>query len=225
MKVLLVEGIDEQMVIQKLVDIHNVSINDIEIKNKKGRETLLKSLRTEVQTPGLSIIGLVLDADQKLAETWQSIIDRLKKGGYQKLPKKPSEKGTIIQSENKPTVGVWIMPNNKNFGVLEDFVAYLIPDKDNSVLWRYANQCVSKLPVQELLQTQEKHVDLTNDSQKSKALIHTYLAWQESPGRDLSQAILERDCALNAQAKDAIILLDWLRNLFSNSNYSTIQLT
>jgi len=218
MKVLLVEGADEKLVVSRLAEIHNFLLDGIEIKDKGGREHLLRSIRAEIQEDGVSIVGMVLDADQKHAETWQSIIDRLKKAGYQNLPKEPSVKGTIIPSENKPTVGIWIMPNNQEPGVLEDFMAYLIPNKDSSVLWRYAQECVNNLPVQALLEAQEKHVDLTNESQKSKAFIHTYLAWQESPGRDLSQAIRERKCTLNAQAEDAKILLTWLRNLFTDDS-------
>jgi len=229
MKVLRVEGRDEVNVITKLTDLHHFSLDGITIKGREegkgGTDTLLQSLKSEIQEPGLSAFGLVLDADQKRDERWQSLTDRLKKLGYINIPPKPDPTGTILyRPEGRPpAVGIWIMPNNQIPGVLEDFIALLIPNKDSSILWQYAQYCVANIPVEKLAETSEAHVNLSNASHKSKALIHTYLAWQKAPGRQLSQAIAERKCAVNAQAEDAKTLIDWLRRLFiePNPNLST----
>ncbi|HST61263.1 MAG TPA: DUF3226 domain-containing protein, partial [Longimicrobium sp.] len=46
---------------------------------------------------------------------------------------------------------------------------------------------------------------------RSKALIHTWLAWQEQPGSPMGQAIGKRD--LDAQAPQAQRFVAWLQRL------------
>lgn len=46
----------------------------------------------------------------------------------------------------------------------------------------------------------------------SKAVIHTYLAWQDEPDRPLGQAITKQ--ALRPQTDIAVRFTDWLKALF-----------
>jgi hypothetical protein len=49
-------------------------------------------------------------------------------------------------------------------------------------------------------------------TQEMKANIHTWLAWQEEPGKPMGQAITKR--YLKANAPHAEKLIDWIRQLF-----------
>src|SRR5437588_12534340 len=101
--------------------------------------------------------------------------------GYTTLPTDPQPNGTIIEEEDKPIVGIWIMPDNQLSGMLEHFIGFLVPAND--ALWTIAENVVEEV--------------LRNDCRfpvqhKVKALIHTWLSWQEEPGKPLGQAITKR---------------------------------
>jgi hypothetical protein len=91
------------------------------------------------------------------------------------------------------------MPDNELEGILEDFVAFLVPTGDS--LWPYAKECVQQIP--------DRRFGL---HQQSKADIHTWLAWQAEPGRPLGLAIQSR--YLDPNAPHAQKLVGWLRRLF-----------
>jgi hypothetical protein len=57
-------------------------------------------------------IGLIVDADDSVINTWQSIRNILINARYseQLLPIRPSSDGTIIEQVGKPTIGVWMIP-------------------------------------------------------------------------------------------------------------------
>src|SRR5260370_33854312 len=50
--------------------------------------------------------------------------------------------GTIIKEEERPIVGVWLMPVNKIAGMIEHFIGLLRAGKD--VLWPLAGKIVQK---------------------------------------------------------------------------------
>ena len=49
----------------------------------------------------------------------------------------------------------------------------------------------------------------------AKARIHTWLAWQEEPGKPLGQAITKK--FFDSSAPQAQQFIDWIRNLFELS--------
>lgn len=92
------------------------------------------------------------------------------------------------------------MPNNENNGMIEDFILDLIP----SERFDYTKNVVE--------QAQKADMTTFKDSHKSKAVIHTYLAWQHEPGNQISIAIKKATIdTKNDLAKDFI---DWLNKLF-----------
>jgi len=99
------------------------------------------------------------------------------------------------------------MPDNKVPGILEDFVSFLIPEKN--MLWDRAQSCVAQIPKEEF------SFDIENKdlfSWQKKAEIHTWLAWQEEPGKPLGVAISSR--YFDADTHHARKLTDWLNKLF-----------
>ncbi|VFM94907.1 MAG: hypothetical protein BECKG1743F_GA0114225_1000619 [Candidatus Kentron sp. G] len=60
----------------------------------------------------IETICVVLDADNPdLQGKWDSIKGRLEKENYF-VPVTPNPEGTTLHAENKPTIGIWLMPDN-----------------------------------------------------------------------------------------------------------------
>ncbi|MGI4790344.1 MAG: DUF3226 domain-containing protein [Janthinobacterium lividum] len=223
---MLVEGDDDYHVFQHLLTTHSIDKqrsyrlesygssprtshpNEIVFRERQGfqnvREYLTQQLRI---TSDLKRLGIVVDADLDFAARWQSLRDVLVGAGYTNAPKQADPLGLILDHtetpDEKPRVGVWIMPNNHDTGSMEDFFALLLPSQDK--LWERARLCVEQIPLEERL----------FKSAFIKAHVHTWLAWQERPGLPMGKAISEK--YLNADASNAMHLMDWLRRLFDLS--------
>lgn len=194
---LLVEGVDDLHVVCSLCNIHHIP-DTFSVIDKKGIDNITGTLSTELKTSDLDALGIVVDADTDLEARWQSLRSILTREGYL-IARQPNPNGTILYHEDKPRVGIWLMPNNQLPGMLEDFIAALIPDGD--ILWPYAQRCVQTLPEQRF---PEVH--------RAKANIHTWLAWQEAPGRPFGQAITAQ--YLTANSDNAQQFVNWLQRLF-----------
>ena len=91
------------------------------------------------------------------------------------------------------------MPDNQSPGALEDFIRSLVPTSDD--LWDKAKLNVDEIPTPRF-----------PPERRSKAYMHTWLAWQEEPGKPLGQAISAR--YLDPNAPHAQQLIAWIRRLF-----------
>ncbi len=196
-RVLLVEGTDDKHSVLALA--HYAELPGFDIVEKGGINSLLESLPVQLKASDLDVLGIVVDADTDLLARWQSLHDKLSRAGYQ-VPDRPEANGTILRQDDLPVVGVWLMPDNCIPGILEDFVAALIPGDDS--LWPYAQESVTELPERRFPEVKI-----------AKARIHTWLAWQEEPGKPLGQAITAR--YLNPGSGQAQRFIDWLRSLFN----------
>jgi len=220
---MLVEGDDDYHVFQHLLTAHGVDKqrayrlelygsspktsrgNEIVFRERQGVQNVLDYLSQQLRlTTDLKRLGVVVDADSEFAARWQSLRDILVKAGYTDTPKQANPLGLILEHatspEEKPRVGVWIMPNNRDTGSMEDFFALLLPPEDT--LWERARLCVEQIPPEERL-FKDAFI---------KAHVHTWLAWQKKPGLPMGKAISEQ--YLNADAPHARQLLYWLRRLF-----------
>lgn len=200
---MLVEGKDDEHVLYSLLEHHRVP-EQFKIKNKEGLEKLLNQLDVEHDESDLERLGIIVDADFDLAARWQSIKTNLLNIGYN-LPDVPNSEGTIIAREDGRIMGVWLMPDNKLMGMLEDFVSFLGATGDP--LWSIAGNCLN-----EISEEHQKFIP----NHRIKAHIHTWLAWQEDPGTPLGLAITKR--YLNADALHAQQLMGWIRRLFDLSD-------
>ncbi len=199
---LLVEGTDDRHVILALCGLYDVP-ETFNIKDSGGIKTLLKSIPVHLKESELKALGIVLDADKSIENRWTSICAKLKQVGYSELPKEPDEKGTIIRHEGMPDIGIWIMPNNKLSGMLEDFISYLIPDGDP--LEVKASSALTEIEAEKLNKYLSTH--------HQKAFIHTWLAWQETPGQPMGLAITAH--ALEHDKEIVKVFIAWLNNLFN----------
>jgi hypothetical protein len=179
-----------------------VSSPPFKIQEEGGYENLHKRLSPRLK-PGTDVerLGIVVDADVDVSMRWRSIKDVLDRAGYVGLPDRPDPTGTIVGHDVLPRLGVWIMPNNELPGMLEDYLAFLVPPGD--LMLDRARECLDRIPPEERRFT-EVH--------RSKALIHTYLAWQQDPGKPLGQAVTARYFQTDGSQVSAF--LAWLTRLF-----------
>lgn len=200
---LLVEGKNDQHVIWALCEAHQVSETfDVLVPGDGGIDEVLADIPIRLKEAGLQSLGIVVDANEKIQVRWDSIRGRLQRAGYSP-PEQPPKDGFITSTSNRPQVGVWLMPNNQVPGMLEDFVAHLILDDDTL-----------KPVAEDTLQSIEKNgLNRYRPVHRPKALIHTWLAWQENPGMPMGQAITAHVLQHNHSLANQFV--KWLGNLFS----------
>lgn len=201
---LLVEGNDDKHVLWQLLEHHSVP-ESFEVKDQGGVDNefqrIVDILDVVVDQSELEVLGIIVDANADPASRWGSLRDRLASRGYD-LPHQPSTDGTIVEKAGGLRIGVWLMPDNANPGMLEDFVVSLGASSDP--LWARAEMCLDEIPPE---QTRFRK------SYRIKAHVHTWLAWQEDPGRPLGHAIKVLR-SLDADAQPAQNLIAWVRRLF-----------
>ena len=202
---LLVESNDDRHVIWALCERHSVPETfSVEIPGRDGGvEALLKSIPVRLKISGLEALGIVVDADQDVQSRWDAVCRRLRDGGYENMPSTPEPNGVLFMPPGRPRVGIWLMPDNRVRGMLEDFVSALIPEGDP--LASRAGHCLQEIEQEGLRRFPAEHYP--------KAFIHTWLAWQKIPGRPMGQAITARVLEHNSPLADRFVR--WLNRLFN----------
>lgn len=203
---LLVEGNDDQHVVWALCEKHNVP-ESFDVIDCESVENLLKAFEVRLKiADNNQRIGIVVDADVNLKSRWDSIVSILKKTGKYdcdniSLP----QDGLILEPTDNtyPKVGIWLMPDNNQYGMLEDFMATLAAPDD--ALMKKSEDVLTELETEGIQKYKPVH--------RSKAKIHTYLAWQDVPGRPMGQAITAN--ILNADSELTVKFAQWLKGLFS----------
>lgn len=205
--VLLVEGTNDYHVVGALCRAHGVALTLFETLPCGSDLRALKKLNGLIMAPDTDrppTIGLVLDADQPDVQgRWQSIQDRLREHLYP-LPNQPAATGTIVAATRPelPRLGFWLMPDNRQVGMLEDLVLEMIAPHCVQTV----EQCLREARTGGCVTYREVH--------QSKAVVHTFLAWQNEPGRPIGQAITAG--ALRPDTATALQFTAWLTDLFAN---------
>lgn len=99
-----------------------------------------------------------------------------------------------------PRVGVWLMPDNRSAGELEDFVQRMIPDGDPA--WPLAREYVRGIP---------DEARAFPSGKRSRAELHAWLATREEPGF-MGSAIGRGDLKTGGPLCTAF--LAWIESLF-----------
>lgn len=179
--VLRVEGKDDVHAITHLLLRHGVDCIRIAVDVKSpvgdgdatpgGLEPLLEGMQTEVRSSTDRSVGFVLDADEDPKDRWRAVRERLKGVGLT-LPNEIPKEGFVGEtSAFQARVGVWLMPDNRRPGALEEFLQNLVRSGD------------SLLPIAEQSTHRAKEQGARfADSARRKAVLHAWLAWQERPG-------------------------------------------
>jgi hypothetical protein len=174
-------------------------------KDKLGKSAVIKGISPAVKSAeNITHLGIVVDADDSAHSTWQSIRVVLEKLDYQNLPLRPLPVGIVTRSSipHYPQVGVWIMPDNVNPRAIEDFFLALVHPSD--ALMNKARDTVTELIAN------EKNLFLPTI--RSKADVHTWLAWQKEPGRSMGIAV--KSGLLNLEHELARQFVNWFSQTY-----------
>ncbi len=169
-KVLMVEGRNDLHVVEHIrkQELHLVNFDVREMKNL---DRLLDTIALEIKAPGREVVGLVIDANDSIDERWDTVMGKLKDIGIF-APNRPNEAGTIIEAnENFPKVGIWLMPDNKSSGELEDFVQQMIASNDP--VWPRSVSYIESIPSEDRKFKKNKEM---------KAKVYAWLSTIEPPG-------------------------------------------
>ena len=197
---LLVEGNDDQHVVWALCKGNAVAEN-FDVLDCNGIEKLIEQLPTRLKQSGLQTLGIIIDADTNLSRRWVSLRDLINSIGYT-IPNEIPNEGLIHSEPGKIKIGIWIMPDNKLNGMLEDFIKFLIPEDDKL------------LPEAEstLENVESKGLNKYTLVHRAKALIHSWLAWQEDPGTPMGLAITKRYLTTENEITNSFVV--WMESLF-----------
>ncbi len=213
---LIAEDSDLQYAIAELMKAHlkNWGTNKhdwiVEIKRADGVDDALnhETLFEYMKAGGLKVLGVVVDADDKLEERWRGIREFCNKCNAQ-APQSCPVGGFIVNQIVGPggivaKFGAWIMPDNRHEGMIENFCFDLVPVGNNELL-EHAASSVGKAKYLGAPFTPSLNTN-------AKARLHTWLAWQEPPGQSIGRAIANRTLQPTAQSAQAFVA--WFRQLY-----------
>ncbi len=161
---ILVEGKDEEKFIEEI--IRSIEVNAaVDIREVGGKDQFKSKLGVLTKSTDWSRVtklGIIRDADEDYIATLQSIRDALAAAN---LP----VPGNRLQftDDSRPRVGIFIMPDNANAGMLEDL-------------------CLRSVSAENLFRCVENFWDCISrngqvPNNKSKSQIHTYLSAMLEP--------------------------------------------
>jgi|SRR5690625_3188968 len=199
---LLVEGNDDQHVIWALCEKYKITEN-FDVIDSRGYDELIKEIPLRFKTSDLKTLGIIVDADENVQQRWEALRDRLRNVGFS-VPDEIPSSGLLLSDDGiKRKVGVWIMPDNKTNGILENFISFLVPSDDR--LFPFAQSSIENIESAKFNRYKPKD--------RQKALIHTWLAWQEDPGTPLGLSITKRYLTTDEDICQTFI--EWLQTLFA----------
>ncbi len=174
------------------------------ISDKRGKDPLLESIPNEVRASNRKAVGIILDADDCPRCRWASVSEKLRQVGIT-APESPIPGGTFIpESKRFPRIGIWLMPDNKSPGELEDFFRTMLPE--NEPVWPLSKAYIDEIPKRHRRFKRRKAL---------RAKIHAWLATRKRPGR-MGVAIAEKDVGVNGRL--ATSFHGWLRRVFGDSD-------
>ena len=218
---LLVEGQDDQHFVKQIWDKHHDgsskplffkgSKRPFSILDKAGGDQLIAAIPAEITEPDRKVLGILVDANGDPMQRWKKITCELRKESEylqlkpNKIPDHPERTGTIINcaigvGKRELRIGVWLMPDNKSPGELEDFAAKMVPDNDP--VWPSSKGYIANIP---------KQHRKFNCDKMPKAELFAWLATRNEPGR-MGAAIGASDLALDNEPSETF--LKWLSDLF-----------
>ena len=202
------EGATECRVIPHLMEANGIAwkpegVPVVHIESNNGVDQLLKRgvIGSELAASGLEALGVVIDANGDASKRWSQIRNRCR-NEFDGLPDEIPEGGLKVDHRDGPRFGVWIMPDNRFCGMLEDFLIGLVPEEQGD-LYGLARSCVAEAA---------RNNASFKDAHARKAELHTWLAWQDEPGPQLHEAVKHR--VLDPQKPESRAFVDWFRRLF-----------
>jgi hypothetical protein len=168
----------------------------------KSCEELLSILPAQLKSPGLTNLGIVLDANEVGPQGRFTAIMAILQKHFGSITSPNFGENGLVASFDNIIIGLWCMPDNIGHGYLEHFLEKLIPFDD--IMLIEARNTINRL--------KEEGKWAISDINTQKALIHTYLAWQKEPGKPFGTAI--KAGYLDKEQPIAARFLSWMRQTF-----------
>lgn len=203
---LLVEGKDEERILPQLIERAGIpwgprNAEIVRIHEIGGYPNLAGQFQAQLKNAGLRRLGIVVDANSDPTARWQSLSATL--ASECQLPQTPAFNGFVAPStRSNKRLGVWMMPDNATRGMMETFLLALRPAA-NAPLLAHAEEAVNNA---------RTHGAPFGETHRDKALIHTWLAWQEPPGRQMHDAV--KQAMLDSTLPYAKPFTDWFKDLY-----------
>ena len=205
---LLVEGGTDRSAIACLMEANGVSWPDppdspVFIDACGSVDEILRPgvIEGELRVPGLEALGVVVDADGDAVARWNQLATCCG-NEFEELPNRIPAEGLQVVHSGDVRFGVWIMPDNRFTGMLEDWLVRLIPARSRP-LYELARNCVAE---------SKRQSAPFRDVHRTKAEIHTWLAWQDPPGLRLHEAV--NPAVLDPTGPESRPFVNWFRSLF-----------
>ena len=175
-----VEGRDDVHVVKHLLLRHDIDCplekdsrpardfarNVPEIRGAHDRNAVLDSIEPAVRVSNGRSVGFLLDSDGEPRDRWRAVCDRLRVFELD-LPDEISPEGFVVDiAEFGARVGVWLMPDNRREGALEQFLEDLVDDED--ALFPIAKRSTAEA---------RRNGAEFPEADHRKAVLHTWLAW------------------------------------------------
>lgn len=204
--VLLVEGTGDKGVIIELLKAWEVPCPCIKECGSDGE--VFKALKVYLSNPGLyRKVGVIVDADTKPEGRIQRFSQILAENGRYASAGKISlaADGLVVEGDDidSSRLGLWVMPDNRGHGMLEDFLAEMASAIHPDLLDE-SERAIAHM--------EERGLQLYSPAHRPKAKIHTYLAWQKAPGCSLSQAVMKH--YLDVTSDNARLFVEWIQRVF-----------
>lgn len=207
--ILMVEGNDDKHSVIELMGFHTDWPDDknkcpvyVEVAN--GVEEILadRFLDVWLRSPRLQVFGILLDEDDTVGGRYQRI-RQLCSPQIGSMPNTMPHEGLILENDDAPRFGVWIMPDNASLGDLETFLRDLIPSKEEPI-WKFACEAV----------THARHLGAgCREAHLSKSYLYTWLALQDPPGQSPGRALTQKQ--LDPCAAYCKPFVAWFKKLYS----------
>lgn len=214
-RLLLVEGVNDCHAVFQLMWLVTKTAPVFGIhecgNDEKALENLAARLVSSVSKQ--KALGLILDSDIEgvnAGQVIQSRLDQLRPrvGEFYPLPDVFPEGGLILDplatrqgSDRLPRLGVWLMPNNRAHGMFEDLLIEALLDEVKV----YTTAVVNKAKADRIATFKDIHL--------SKAVIRTYMAWQDPPDIQYLGIAIKKKTFENIEAK-CKQFIQWLEHLF-----------
>lgn len=170
------------------------------IAEKGNFRAVLDAIETEILYPGRQALGIIVDADAQPTQRWGQLKDAFP--AAVPLPATPNPAGVIIPEQTgAPRIGVWMMPDNKSPGELENFVKQMIPPA--APVWTDAQRYIDNI---------QPAARKFAPGKADKAKLYAWLATLKEPAR-MGAAIGNGDLQTNLSLCPTF--LHWLQRLFS----------
>lgn len=193
---LLVEGWIDMTIVRSIIKL-NQSRLEIDITDCEGIDKLITGIKGAIKAENYMAVGIMVDANSDPMERWNMISNQVRAAGIN-LPDVPDPSGVII--DGKPRVGIWLMPDNRTPGEIEDFVAKLIPQNDP--IWPKSQKYIDDIS--------EEHRKFS-PAKLAKAKTYAWVSTRRRPGL-IDSAINSQDLDLSGEIYQNFVC--WLKELF-----------